>query len=363
MKFSSLVTSIGVASSISVALCSTTAQAQDAAAAPPAPVAPAPAAPVAAPAPAVEAAPPAPVPAPVAAPAPAAAEVASAAPPAAKPKPPPYSLPFQLRGVVPVNVIRSDSTVGFYKNAAGTESGSVAVSTLLGSYKITDELAPIVRLGVVSNSAPNPTKSATNFLNPVLGALYGIKLSPELRLGLFLGLTIPVGGGGGDDAKPENKFANGMAGIPARNAMDNAMFAVNDFTVFPGVGFAFISHGFTAQVEATVLQLTQVRGGTTAQPDKSRTNFTTGLHVGYFIVPQFSLGAELRHQRWLSTPKIVETNSAARDTTSFAVGPRMHFKVAEKMWVRPGVSFSMPIDKPFSDNKFKNIQLDIPFVF
>ena len=56
-----------------------------------------------------------------------------------------------------------------------------------------------------------------------------------------------------------------------------------------------------AQVEATLFKLTKVRGPDTI--DHTNTNFTTGLHVGYFIIPMLSLGAEIRHQRWLSTPK------------------------------------------------------------
>lgn len=292
--------------------------------------------------------------------APSVAELPAPASAEAKPKPPPYSLPFQLRGVVPVNAVRSDSTLGLYENAKG-DSGSVAVSTLLASYKLSESFSPLVRLGVVQNVAPGSAKSAMSLMNPVLGALYGVKLSPELRLGFFLGVTLPIGGGGGDTPRPERKAAN-AAGIAARSGMDNAMFAVNDFTVFPGIGFAFISGGFTAQIEATVLQLTRVRGEK-AQPDSSRTNFTSGVHLGYFLIPQLSIGAELRHQRWLSTPKAVEQNSAARDTTTFAIGPRLHLKVGEKMWMRPGVSFSMPFDKPNSDSKYKNIQLDIPFVF
>ena len=125
-------------------------------------------------------------------------------------------------------------------------------------------------------------------------------------------MTIPVGSGGGDDAKPEKTTANG-AGIRARSAMDNAMFAVNDFTVFPGVDFAYVAGGFTAQIEATVLQLTRVKGdkqpamGFPKNEDKSKTNFTMGVHVGYFLAPLLSVGVEWRHQRWLSTPKAVET--------------------------------------------------------
>ena len=183
-----------------------------------------------------------------------------AEPPAAKPKPPPYSLPSQLRPVAPGNVVRSDTAFAFYKSPVNGESGSTVASMLLASYKVIPELAPMVRVGIVSNSPPGATapaadpKSGFNFINPVVGATYGPNIGKSVKLGLFLGMTIPVGMGGGDSPEPGNALAN-AAGIAARSAMDNAMFAVNYFTVFPGVGFAFVDSGFTAQVEATVLQL------------------------------------------------------------------------------------------------------------
>ena len=97
--------------------------------------------------------------------------------------------------------------------------------------------------------------------------------------------------------------------------------------------------------------------------DESNTNFTSGLHVGYFVLPVLSLGAEIRHQRWLSTPSAVKTNSAARDTTTFAVGPRFHFKLSEKVWFRPGVALALPIDEPMTNSDFKIAQLDLPLSF
>lgn len=344
------------------------------------PAADAPAAPADVPAAAAPAA--APEPAAPAAEVPAAGEPPAPAdepapePAAAKPKPPPYSLPWQLRPVVAGNVVRSDTTFAFYKHPTNGNSGTTVASMLLFSYKVMENLAPLVRVGLVSNSPPDnpmampPPDSATGFLNPVVGATYALKFGPTWKLGLFLGLTVPVGSGGGDDAKPKAKAAN-AAGIPARSAMDNAMFAVNDFVVFPGVGLAYTNAGFTAQVEATVLQLTQVRGGEKAQPDDSRTNFTTGLHLGYFIVPMLSIGGEIRHQRWLSTPKGVEADEALaddaqmglRDTTTFAVGPRFHFKLSDSVWFRPGVAFAMPVDKPMSKSKYKIVQLDLPVAF
>lgn len=358
--------------------CSAGALAQEPAAAPApaadAPAAPAPAAPPEPAAPAAEAAATAP-----AAEAPTLASEPAPEPAAAKPKPPPYSLPWQLRPVVAGNVVRLDTAAAFYENPVSKNSGTTVASMLLFSYKVMENLAPLVRVGLVSNSPPDGVmagmppaqlKSSTGFLNPVVGATYALKFGPTWKLGLFLGLTVPVGSGGGDDAKPEAKAAN-AAGIPARSAMDNAMFAVNDFVVFPGVGFAYTNAGFTAQVEATLLQLTQVRGTEKAQPDESRTNFTTGLHLGYFFIPMLSIGGEIRHQRWLSTPKAVEADEAlakdaqlgVRDTTTFAVGPRFHFKLSDSVWFRPGVAFAMPVDKPMSKSKYKMVQLDLPVAF
>ena len=303
---------------------------------------------------------------------------AQAAPPPDKPKPPPYSLPWQLRPALAINVVRSDTALALYEDPTTGESGSSVASMLLASYKVTEELAPMVRLGVVSNSPPTGDSGFT-FLNPVVGATYALKPAKPLRLAFFLGVTLPVGSGGGDDAKPEAAAAN-SAGMRARSALDNAMFAVNDFTVFPGVGLAFLHSGFTVQVEATLLQLMRVRGGKQPEmglpknPDSSKTNFTAGLHVGYFVLPFLSLGAELRHQRFLSTPRAVELDDdpantpmvppqGLRDTTTFAVGPRFHLQLTEKAWLRPGIAFAMALDDPMKRAKYKIVQLDVPVPF
>jgi hypothetical protein len=274
----------------------------------------------------------------------------------------PYSLPFQLRPAVASSVVRLDTTVGFYKDPATDKSGTTVAPILLASYRVTEHLAPLVRLGVVSNSPPTGS-SGFGFLNPVLGAIYALEPAPPLRLGLFLGVTLPVGSGGGDSPDKAEKAAR-TAGIPARSAMDNAMFAVNDFTVFPGVDLAYVAGGFTAQVEATVFQLTRVRGSKD-QPDSSRTNFTAGLHVGYFVIPALSIGAELRHQRWLSTPKQVENDAThtLRDTTTVAFGPRVHLDLGGGKWLRPAIVFALPLDDPMKKASEKVLQIDVPFAF
>jgi hypothetical protein len=283
---------------------------------------------------------------------------------------PPYSIPFQLRPAAAVTVLRTDTSFAFYDDPVANKSGSTVASTLLGSYKLTDNISPIVRVGMVSNSPPG-TDGATGFLNPVLGGVYVLPLGPEFRAAFFLGMALPLGSGGGDTPNPA-KAAGNAAGIRARSAMDNAMFAVNDFVIFPGVDFAYVAHGLTLQVEATVLQLMRVRGedaqnamGAPMNPDSSRTSLTAGIHAGYFIFPELSAAVELRHQRWLSTPRAIENDATdtLRDTTTVAVGPRLHFKVGEKSWIRPALALAVALDDPLKRWESTSVQLDIPVIF
>ncbi len=292
------------------------------------------------------------------------ANLPGANPPAADPAPAAtYSLPWQLRPAQAVNVVRADSAFAFSRpKLAGVDNSTTTIaSTILVAAKVTDNFSPLVRLGLVSNSrdrGPN----GTNIENPVLGAIYGLKLIPDLRLGLFLGVALPIGQGGGDGPDPGKVVAN-QAGILARSAMDNAMFAVNYFTVFPGVDIAFVKGGLTVQGEATLLRLTRARGPSTQ--DSGNTDLTLGLYLGYFIFPFLSLGTELRHQRWLSTPAAVKADAtgATRDNTTFAIGPRVHLEVGNKMWLRPGIAFVTPFDDPMKAASYKTVFIDVPFNF
>jgi hypothetical protein len=202
-------------------------------------------------------------------------------------------------------------------------------------------------------------------VNPLVGAAYAIKLDGGFRLNAFLGATIPVGGGGGDS--PDAGAANSrVKGLNARAQMDNALFAVNDFTVVPGLGAAWIGGGLTVQAEVTLLQLMRIRGDA-VQKESMKTNSTAGLHVGYFVIPELSLGAELRYQRWLNAPIAVDNDKtdATRDSVSIAVGPRAHFKLGDVGWLRPGIAYQRGFDKPLaaSTPNYHIVQLDLPFFF
>ncbi|MGA9524653.1 MAG: hypothetical protein WBV82_24560 [Myxococcaceae bacterium] len=285
---------------------------------------------------------------------------AQAEPAQALPPPAPYSLPFQLRPAMAVSAARLDSALALWQGAAGLP-GTTVVSTALFSYKLAPGFSPLLRLGIVGNAPPGPaegnTRGAASFMNPVLGATYGFSPHPQWKVALFLGAAFPLGTG--STASPE-RVAN-AAGVLGRSAMDNAMFAVNYLTFFPGVGVAWVANGWTVQLEATLLQLLRVRGEE-VDSDAARTNFTSGLHVGYFFIPQLSLGAELRYQRWLSNPS-VPADAPAVDTLTAAIGPRVHFKLTPNLWSRAAVVYSRGLDNPMAAANYHVVQLDLAFPF
>jgi hypothetical protein len=283
----------------------------------------------------------------------------SVAEPPPKPSPAPYSVPWQLRPATAATVVRWDTALALMEGADGARGTTVA-SMLLASYKL-GQFAPLVRVGLVQHSPPGGGEQGRSLLNPVLGGSYLLPLNETMRLTFFLGLTVPVGTGGGNSPDAATAAAN-RAGILARSAMDNAMFAVNDFTVFPGVGFAYVANGLSLQAEATVLRLTRVRGEE-VQADASRTNFTSGLSAGYFVLPALSLAAELRYQRWLSTPTAVANDPSLRHTLTAAGGARFHHKLPGGTWLRPGLAYARGLNGPMDQQKYNILQVDIVAAF
>jgi len=65
---------------------------------------------------------------------------------------------------------------------------------LLGSYKVTPNLAPLVRLGWVQNTAPGAAPDGQSFINPLVGVTYARPAGP-IRLAATIAATIPVGNG------------------------------------------------------------------------------------------------------------------------------------------------------------------------
>lgn len=273
---------------------------------------------------------------------------------ASGPTPAPYSLPFALRSAVAGTSVRVDTSLAMH------DGGDTLVLFPSVSYKLAPDVALSVRQGWV-NESPDTGASASALSNAAFGATFTPKLTDDLRLAPFVGVALPTAQGGGNTPDAAKSAAVG-AGVWARSAMDNAMFAKNDLVVYPGIGLAYVANGLTVQVETTLLELIRARGAD-KQADSSKTNLTAGLHVGYFVVPMFSLAAELRHQRWLSTPVAVRANDTLRDTTTVAAGARVHLKLGDGMWLRPGVSYARPVDDPMKKNGYQVLGLDLPLSF
>ena len=286
---------------------------------------------------------------------------------------PRYSLPWQLRPVTTDSMVRIDTAAAVFNDAQGNVD--IAVPTVFAaSYHLTPHWAPTIRLGFVGNNAPGAALDGTAFANPIVGAVYARALG-IYRLALFGATTIPIGTGGGD--APNLRAAETNAAAIAARPADAAMFAVNYMAGIAGADLAYVGHGFTAQGEMTLLQFVRVRGGDGGGAnDALRTQAAVGLHVGYFIGSHFSLSSDLLHRRWLSHPTTFGATTGARvtfsdagtDTTTVAVGPRVHFRLGKHGWIRPGLSFvrgidGRGIDAPLIASQTTAVQLDVPVTF
>jgi len=281
----------------------------------------------------------------------------------------PYSLPWQLRPAAATTAVRADTAFAFYDNAAGASGGFTAASTLAASFKIPGTgdkwagFAPLVKLTSVSDSPPKGT-GAFAIVNPIVGATYVLSLGEGARAGFFLGATIPVGMGGGDSPNPSITVARG-AGQYARSQMDDSPFAVNDFAIIPGLDFAWVGGGLTLQAEATLFELARVRGAA-VEHEATKTNFTSGIHAGYFVIPLLSFGLDLRYQRWINAPFPVDkdTTGTLVDNWTIAIGPRLHIPLGGGAKIHPGIAYAQGLDKPMrSPLDYHIVQLDVPVTF
>lgn len=267
--------------------------------------------------------------------------------------PSPYALPMQLRPAIPGNVARLEDTLDFH------EGGLTNATMALVSWKFHSKAAVFARAGFV-NDFPKVGDSRVGVASPLLGAAWGFAPTSEWRVAVALMATVPVGSGGGNTPNPERGAAL-KAGVYNRSSMDNAMFSPNDLTIIPGIDVAYVKGGLTLQAEATVLQLLRVKGDR-VQPDSAKTNFTSGLFAGYYLIPQLSVGAELRYQRWLSTPLAVSVDDKLRDVMTVAAGIRGRVGLG-KYTLRPGVSLTTALKGVPAERNDFIAQFDLPVAF
>jgi hypothetical protein len=267
-----------------------------------------------------------------------------------------YSLPWQLRPVTPMSYVRLDNAFAFYG-----VGGTTIVNQLSGSYKIIPRISVLAKLTVANESPPNGA-GAFGFANPLIGAQAGFWPAKSLKLGFFLGVTLPVGN---DAAYPV--IAGQADRVPramlARSGFDDPLFMPHYFGTWPGADIAYVTHGFTGQAEISLPVMNRVRGPITERP--TNIELQLGLHAGYFIFQWLSAGLDLRHQRWLTTPGFVseDTSGVLRDMTTIEVGARFHVKVTDDITWRPGLSMAFGLDDPMAGASYKVVHIDLPFQF
>ncbi len=283
-----------------------------------------------------------------------------------KPKPAPYALPWQLRPMAIANVLRLDATPSTYRDK-NDQKGFVTTSVLTGSRALTKEVMAVVRLTAIVNRPFDSTADASNLANPAFGLVRVSKLNPQLKLGLFLGVTAPVGSGG--SSKP-NKFrqAANPVGAMSRAGMDNTLFAVNYTALIPGVGLAYNAHKLTVQGEATLFALARVRGSG-VDKDAFRLNSTAGLSLGYTFAPSIAAIAELHYQRWLINDTVDAAAEPARQNLSVMAGPRFTIKTSQ-LTLRPGIALGVGLAGAIANNSYTSpihsvttVFVDVPVIF
>lgn len=271
----------------------------------------------------------------------------------------PYAQPFQLRSVVPRTGVRLDTTLAPYKS--GESVAVVMVALLSGQVRLANPLALQIRWGVDSNRTDSNTTTRTGIVNPTVGALFGIPVGNSIRFAASLVVAAPLATGGGNGPDPAD-VALQRAALLARSAMDNATFSTNSLGFPAGVSLAYSESGFTAQIDATIIPTFRVKGRAT-DPDASKLNSTYGLFLGYFVGHEISLGAEVRYQRYLSTPLAVDKDPSTRANLTLGGGFRTHLELATSVWMRPGLCYGRGVSGPVEQQSFQMVQLDVPVSF
>jgi hypothetical protein len=279
-------------------------------------------------------------------------KVEEAPKPSSRPKPG-YSLPFAMRPALAPNVVRLDASY------VAQDTALSYASVLSAGGRVAKDFGIYGRLGLVRD-AKDGAESTTGLSNPLLMAVWAPEIAPKTRIALTAALAMPLGAGGGDD--PSSARAAMAAGIYARQAMDNALFATNYITPIGGAAIAWVDKGWTLQAEATVLQLLRARGAA-QDTDAARTNFTSGVNVGYLIAGLVNVNLEAHYQRWLTTPAAVSKDPARRDQLTVGGGFRFNVPIGEGALARPGIGYFMGIDDPMGAAKYRIVSLDVPVLF
>jgi hypothetical protein len=260
--------------------------------------------------------------------------------------------------VSPRNGIRIDTIAAPYRyNGMSALETVVYLSTQI---RLQKHFFLQARWGFADNRVGTGDRNRTGFVNPTIGVTMAFPIGPIVRFAAMTSFGVPLATGGGD-GDADGAFLQ-RQGMLARSAMENNHFTPNDLGFPTGLSLAAVHRGFTAQLDATIIPAGRVKG-TGRQEDGARVNSTYGLFAGYFIVPQVSLGMELRYQYFLLPPSFVEVDPSARSNLTAGAGGRIEIELSDSTRMRPGICFSTGLAGYVEQQSFRMVQFDVPISF
>jgi hypothetical protein len=249
-----------------------------------------------------------------------------------------------------------DTLVAPYRYAG--EGALETVVLLSGQIRVRQHFFLQARWGFDDNRVGTGVRNRTGFINPSLGLILAFPVGPLFRFAAATAIGLPLATGGGDNTDPDSLLLQ-RQGALARSAMDNNAFAPNDLGVPTGLSLAFVHRGLTAQVDGTIIASGRVKGA----GDAAKVNSTFGFFLGYFVIPEISLGAELRYQYYLLPPSLVDQDPSARDNLTVGAGGRLDIELSDAARMRPGICLSTGVAGYVEQQSFRMVQFDVPLSF
>ena len=272
---------------------------------------------------------------------------------------PRYSLPFQLRSAAPKTGVRLDTIVAPYEFEGSHALEAVVLAST--QIRLLEHLFVTARWGFDDNRIGNGARNRTGITNPSFGVSVPVALGPMFRFAASTSIAIPISTGGGENPDPDAVLLQRQAAL-ARAAMENGTFLLNEVAVPTGLSLAFITGGFTAQIDWTVISSGRVKGPANGH-DGARINTTMGAFLGYYVIPELSLGTEFRYQYFIIAPAAVSNGMQSRENMSAGLGARLDLELSDTMRARPGICYSVGLAGQLAEQSFKMVQFDIPIVF
>ena len=236
----------------------------------------------------------------------------------------------------------------------GGTSQETLMQILSGSYALNSWLSTYGRVGWVHDASADGS-SGNGFANPAAGLTASVPVGKHLTLGGIVGVTVPVGSGGGN--------APNKAVLKAwTNSIDwgGAMFAVDHVDTLVGGKGALAFGDLTLSLESTLHELTRVKGEA-ADPIGAHASVTSTMAtVSFALHPKLTLSSALSETRFWNRPTCIRETPASAQDYFFIVGASTDFKV-RGVDVAPGLVYARALDLPLSADKFQVVELDLAF--